>query len=292
MKKPLFFSFFLGLVCMLNVSGIYRDDAGIEPYKKLANEPQFDCVGNVRQVNGDAGGSCVLIAGRYVLSAAHVFITSKTKKEKSTIDGKTITSYASGNRSVGDIKNYVFVFKGKTYRGRKLAIHPSYLDDKTKGQCDIAIIELEDEVIDIDPANLFSGKNELNQEVTGVGFGGYGKAGEPETIKSGGKMKIAGQNRVDSIGGFLWNNEPTMMFCDFDKPGDAFTNRLGKADPLPLEYISTGGDSGGGLFMKSENDWTLIGICGGPGGGVEINTLMKTGYYGQGNGLDEGELFY
>jgi secreted trypsin-like serine protease len=51
--------------------------------------------------------------------------------------------------------------------------------------------------------------------------------------------------------------------------------------PRPLEYICSGGDSGGGLFRQKGNGWELIGICGGGGGGVDLQILMKTGYYGQ-----------
>jgi hypothetical protein len=54
---------------------------------------------------------------------------------------------------------------------------------------------------------------------------------------------------------------------------------MGSSVPRPLEYISTGGDSGGGLFRKKGNDWELIGICG--GAGIDLAQFMETYYYGQ-----------
>jgi len=54
---------------------------------------------------------------------------------------------------------------------------------------------------------------------------------------------------------------------------------MGSAKPLPLEYTVAGGDSGGGLFRKNKGKWELIGIC--SGSEINIDKLMKVGYYGQ-----------
>ena len=48
---------------------------------------------------------------------------------------------------------------------------------------------------------------------------------------------------------------------------------------MPLEYMCGGGDSGGGLFRQTQGKWELIGIC--SGADIDVEQLMKTGYYGQ-----------
>jgi secreted trypsin-like serine protease len=54
---------------------------------------------------------------------------------------------------------------------------------------------------------------------------------------------------------------------------------MGSSIPQPLEYICSGGDSGGGLFREGKNGWELIGLCSGAGTNMEM--LLATGYYGQ-----------
>lgn len=74
---------------------------------------------------------------------------------------------------------------------------------------------------------------------------------------------------------------PTLLTWDFDHPTRDDCNRMGSAKPMPLEYKENGGDSGGGIFRKTNMRWELIGIVtGGPKAGVEVDRLLKTGYYG------------
>ena len=65
---------------------------------------------------------------------------------------------------------------------------------------------------------------------------------------------------------------------DFDSPTDKSCNKTGKSNPLPLEYFIAGGDSGGGLFIESDNKWFLAGIS--SYGGINIENFNKNGYYG------------
>ena len=111
----------------------------------------------------------------------------------------------------------------------------------------------------------------------GVGFGASGPANRPDFVSIQNK-KIAGENVIDSVGGQKYLGFETLLICDFDIPTRKDCNKLGSPTPRPLEYICSGGDSGGGLFRQKNNTWELIGIC--SGSGVDINQLMKTGYYG------------
>ena len=121
-------------------------------------------------------------------------------------------------------------------------------------------------------------QDELHAHVTGVGFGVSGKADKPESVVPLSK-KIGGQNVIDSIAGYAYIGHPTLLMCDFDHPVNAACNRMGSANPRPLEYITGGGDSGGGLFRESDGEWELVGIC--SGADTDIETLLSTGYYGQ-----------
>jgi hypothetical protein len=266
------------------LGGVYRHDVPVKKYRELAAQPQFDCVGEVLSRKGAVSGyqnngSCVFIGGRYVLSAAHIFIEAEAMQDTMHRNGQVITLYKNVDPHVGDIAQYYFRFKGKIYAGRALTIHPVYLSEATKGECDLAIIELMEDVAGVAPAMLNRDPDEAGSVYTGVGYGASGKASEPEHVGSR-HERIAGENTIDSLGGYVLNGRPTKMYSDFDHPSNTACNHTGSATPLSMEYVTAGGDSGGGCFRKdSKGKWLLIGI--GPGGGTDIGILFKTGYYGQ-----------
>lgn len=276
--KNLLFLLLCCIACSEINAGIYRDDVPVEKYKALAGQKQFDCVGTIFNQHTDAKGSCVLIGDRYVLSAAHVFIESDTKEDTLRVDGKLWTVYANVNERVADVTKYSFRFNRRQYEGKSMKIFPAYRDSATRGKCDIVLIELAEPVPGVTPALLNTRFDELNDEVIGVGYGASGLAGTPEDV--GIYMeKIAGQNTVDTLQGYLLNNLPTILSCDFDHPSLKTLNKWGSEKPLPLEYICSGGDSGGGLFRETKNGVELVGIC--SGATTDFAKLLKTGYYGQ-----------
>lgn len=258
-------------------AGIIRDDVNEKEYLNLASEKQFDCIGRVYK-DTSASGSCVLIGDRFVLSAAHVFIDSDSRPDTIDFNGQKAVAYVTYNHRVTDVSKLYLEFNGKKFKVKNIKLHPYYQDSLTKGSCDIALLELEKPIIDITPTKINMAFDELNSNVVGVGYGASGPANRPDLVDFYNK-KIAGENVVDSIGGLELLSKSTLLFCDFDHPTRKDCNKLGSATPRPLEYICSGGDSGGGLFRKNNNTWELIGVC--SGGGVDINQLMKSGYYGQ-----------
>ena len=258
-------------------SGIIRHDVDEEKYLTLAAEKQFDCVGQVFQ-DTSAIGSCVLISDRFALSAAHVFIDSDTRYDTVEISGLTMVIDVGINDRLTDVAKLYLEFKGQKVEVKRLLLHPNYLDSLTTGSCDIAIIELEEPLNSISPAKLNTAFDELNSNVVGVGYGASGPANRPDLANVYHK-KIAGENVVDSITGQKYLGIETLLVCDFDHPERKDCNKSGSPVPRPLEYISSGGDSGGGLFRENNEKWELIGIC--SGGGTDLKQLMKTGYYGQ-----------
>lgn len=258
-------------------SGIIRHDVKEEEYLKLANQKQFDCVGRVYN-DSTAIGSCVLIADRYVLSAAHVFIERVgTSYDTTKVDGQVIISPVLYSKRELDITKMYFVFNGLRIKGKRLLIHPKYLDSLAQGTCDIAIIELENTISSITPAKINSSFDELNSNVIGVGYGASGPADQTKLVGDHNK-KIAGENTVDTLTGQKYLGFETLLMCDFDHPTRKDCNKIGSHIPKPLEYIGSGGDSGGGLFRKN-GGWELIGIFSSTR--IDVNQFIKTQYYGQ-----------
>jgi secreted trypsin-like serine protease len=271
------FSTLCSIAFLTFFSGIIRHDIDEKEYLKLATESQFDCVGQVFK-DTTTRGSCVLISDRFVLSAAHVFIDSDTRTDTMNFNGQTAVVYVPYNHRVTNISGISLAFKGQKVKIKHLWLHPSYLDNLTKGSCDIAILELEQPLKNLTPSIVNTAFDEFNSNVVGVGYGVSGPADRPDSVDLFNK-KIAGQNVVDKLSGKKYLGKKTLLQCDFDHPTRTDCNKMGSPLPRPLEYISSGGDSGGGLFRQKNDKWELIGIC--SGSATDINQLMKTGYYGQ-----------
>ncbi len=267
------------LIIVLFFCGIIRHDVEDKAYLKLASEKQFDAVGEVF-IGDEFKGSCVWIRDRFVLSAAHVFIEYDYRKDTVRTNGYDLIINEPFNPKIVNPARLQLRIKGKKLRVKKITIHPTYLDTASKGACDLVVLELEEPLKDLSALNLNEVQDELRANVVGVGFGVFGvadKANEPDekTVS----RKIAGQNVIDSIGGDIYLKNPTLLFADFDHPTRTDCNKMGSAKPLPLEYICSGGDSGGALFRQVKDKWELIAIC--SGASTNVEQLLATGYYGQ-----------
>jgi hypothetical protein len=233
MSKTITF-FALILLGLSSFAGIYRHDRPKSRYIELAHKKQFDCVGEVYAGNMKRG-SCVLIDKKFVLSAAHVFSDDESNPDK----------------------QFYCAFNGIKYTVKKVMNHALYVDG---GDYDISILQLQKQVDDISPAVLCTRHDELHADVTGVGFGHICQVDSPMTVvdnkvvEKDSAEKFAGENVVDSLGGYLVNKLAAIMYCDFDCPqGCAYygkCNKMGSSIPRDLEYYTNGGDSGGGLFRQ------------------------------------------
>lgn len=267
------------VIVLLFFCGIIRHDVDEKDYAKLASQKQFDGVGEVF-INNEFVGSCVWIRDRFALSAAHLFIAHDFKKDTLRMDGHKIVVNVPVNPRLVSPVNVHLRIRGKKFVLKKINIHPTYLDTSSQGACDLVVLELEQPVKDLPMVQVNERQDELGSTVVGVGFGVFGvadKANEPDekTVS----RKIAGQNTIDSIGGDSYQKNFTLLLSDFDHPTRSDCNKMGSSKPLPLEYICSGGDSGGGLFRQINGNWELIAIC--SGASTNVEQLLATGYYGQ-----------
>lgn len=235
-------------------ASVVRHDAPPGQYVQLAN--RFDNVGSVWSGDLASGigesGSGTLIASEWVLTAAHVVEGDATR----------------------------FVLDNQEYDAREVVIHPEW-DGRVFHGYDLALVRLDRTVQGITPASYDSQLDPLGQVAT---FVGYGQTGDGLTGRTGeGGRLNAGQNTLDAVGSdFFFLLDDSLLMADFDYvfpleqaqgPNEAFgstriptalsgsrhINRMGSADPLLLEALPGGGDSGGGVFIDVDGEQVLIG---------------------------------
>ena len=78
-------------------------------------------------------------------------------------------------------------------------------------------------------------------------------------------------NVIDSV-------TPAQLLMDFDGPETPEFNATGSAAPDSLEYLPSGGDSGGGVFLAIEGGLQLVAINGTLE--IDVERLMSHGWYG------------
>jgi Trypsin-like peptidase domain len=206
------------------VGGAIRHDRPEARYLELAKRPEFAAVGMVT-ASGDKVGSAVLITPTWVLTAAHLAAGG--------FPGHTTVSWGTYVSSIATV-----------------VVHPN---------ADIALLRLSAPITGFRPASLYRKSDELGHEAISVGFGikGHGLQAMGAIFGSAAdstKLKRAGENRIDQIG------EEGILMADFDHPTDSRYNMMGDAKPLDLEYLPLPGDSGGGLYIRDDDEWKLAGI--------------------------------
>lgn len=124
---------------------------------------------------------------------------------------------------------------GQRYESTKIIPHKDF--DYDKGSYDIGLVKF-NKKFNLDKYPKLCKDDKLEgKEVIICGYGTIKSANKPDLEKLDMKIR-AGSNKIDSI-------EDHLYICS-----------MSKENPTKYEYIISGGDSGGGLFLEDE----LIGI--------------------------------
>ncbi|MEX2263821.1 MAG: trypsin-like serine protease, partial [Bryobacteraceae bacterium] len=129
---------------------------------------------------------------------------------------------------------------------------------------DLALVELDRPVEDVQPAIRYRGREEVGAVVTKIGYGNVGDG--LSGLKSlAVQERLGGQNVIEAAGGTVESRQfgIDVLVFDFDSPVSSDSNRFGSPEPLLYEIGGSKGDSGGGVFMQHSGKWRLVGIVSG-----------------------------
>lgn len=220
---------------------------GFGAAKALAMEPQFCAI--MSFFDGEQIGASGTWIGNdedgnaYVLTAAHNFGDGD--------DPNTWTYYTRA---------------GAEFTGKSVHLHPNYdaNSDETPGY-DLAIVKLNGPVEDCDrPPLLYGGDDELGQRATMVGFGsrGIGSVGQDDKYYSS-EDAAAARNIIDVVEDPAPDGKGgNQLLVDFDSE-DGSTNVFEDGNSLPVdeyEGVLGSGDSGGSLWIETDEGWAIVGV--------------------------------
>ena len=227
-------------------AGVRRDDVADSEFLNLAASALYQSVGKFTYSIGSGSyiASGVLISPEWVLTAAHV-------TEGNNFLGGGITNMTFSLNTDGGVLSFA---------AAEWMTHPGWAS--TEGDLlagyDIGLVRLSSGVTAVQAATLYLQESLQIQAGTIVGYGSSGTGLTGYQSGTAG-TKRAGQNMVEAQGDGD-TVSPNLLFVDFDAPGDASESSFGSAVPLPLEYLSAPGDSGGGLFITQNSQTFLVGI--------------------------------
>ena len=236
-------------------AGTIRHDVPDSAYRNLALDPDYAATGRLLTNGGTVTGN--LIAPRWVLTAGHAVVADY-------------------------LDTTGFVLGGVEYDALEWVPHPDYRGG-SRNAYDIGLLRLATPVTSVTPAERYRGDSELGAVATIVGFGltGTGLTGQQSGTLG---TKRAGQNTLDVLGSAVGYPD-TYILSDFDDPRSPAMSSWGSAVPLPLEYYSAGGDSGGGVYIDSDGSAQLAALVSFGLNGPIGTTGSANGNYGDLDGF-------
>lgn len=206
--------------------GVIRNDVSDSQYLSYGASQPLACVGKLDYYKGynHYAGSATLVSDMWVLTAAHC------------VEGMDRITVTLG---------------GQSYEADNWVVCPGWTGDLAAGY-DLALIQLTQPVENVSPAVLYTGGDELGETATMAGYGltGTGLTGSTRYDL----RKRAGTNVIDEL-----RADGRLMMVDFDSPAGT-DSQSGSAVPTPMEFLVAPGDSGGGLFVMTEDGLELAGV--------------------------------
>jgi hypothetical protein len=239
LSYPISLCLLSGILVLNTSAGMIRHDVDVERYREIGRRREFVSVGRYSPSPDSRDYAAgVLISKRWILTAAHF---------------------------PNDIS--VWSFGSSFYRTKRIIRHPKLEPGATEAQWngwDLALVELDRPVMDVQPAVRYRGHEEVGAVVTKIGYGyvGDGLSGLKTPAV---QERLGGENVIDAAGGTVESRQfgADALVFDFDSPVDGKNNRFGSAEPLSHEIGGSKGDSGGGVFMQQGGQWQLVGIVSG-----------------------------
>jgi secreted trypsin-like serine protease len=227
------------LICMVAppAQAIMAGQAPDSPAARVNpnSDTTWSGVGSV-VVNG-APLSGVVIAGRFVLTAAHVVSGQPTTAVKFVLNLGTA-------QWTSDVESVV--------------IHPTY----SFPYDDLAVLKLANPVPPSVPIyRMYTGAQVTGLTLTLVGYGASGNGNAGVTIGASPSVKRTGENIVDALQSTIDSSGHTSRFLLYDFDGPTGNGAMGGPTlGNTLETIVAEGDSGGPIFVHNGSTPQLFGI--------------------------------
>lgn len=225
--------------CFASHAGVIRTDVPDSSYTSLGANSLYASAGKVTFGNNTDWASGVLVAGDWMLTAAHV-----------------VRSNAINNTP----GNVLFTVGGNTVTADQIILNPGYVSSTPENGNDIALVHLSSVVTNVTPIALYTGSSEIGEIGTYVGFGrtGNGTTGIDGAYTS----QLRGGTEVIDLTGnqasSSWSSN--LLLSDFDSPTNPGFSSWGSTTPTPLEYLPADKDSGSALFIQDGGITYLAGI--------------------------------